>query len=473
MSSPQNYPLTPERKALIEAIQTARELLIRQSRTDFSPFVKYIKPDYEMQWFHAYICAKLNQFAKGDVKKLMILLPPQHGKTELATRLFPPYLLGQKPDLKIAIASYGDSTASGFNRAIQRNIDNEAYNQVFPDTKLNYSKIFGTNYDNYSRTEHKFEIVQKKGSLKTVGRGGPLTSEPVDIGIIDDLYKDRDEAKSPTISESAWNWYVDVFRTRLHNGSQQLIMNTRWDENDLCGRLLVEEPGEWEVIKFPAIRTEDINDYDRRQPGEALWPDKHSLEKILSQKKLSQVSYNSLYQQDPKPNTDVLVYSNWISIPQWPEEIESVTWGLDFGKTIGINALVKASTVGDNAYFKECLYASGVPMREVKNALVENGYKEGQIVYCDHMPGKIAELRTLGVSAFPALKGEGSIDAGITKLKEYTCHYTIDSINLKMELNNYQWVCYGKIITNQPVDEYNHILDACRYSVYSRYFRGR
>lgn len=462
-----------DRKQLIEAIKAAQELLIRQSRREFKKFVKYIKPDYEMQWFHAYICAKLNQFAKGDVKKLMILLPPQHGKTELATRLFPPYLLGQKPDLKIAIASYGDSTASGFNRAIQRNIDNEAYSQVFPDTKLNYSKIFGTNYDNYSRTEHKFEIVQKKGSLKTVGRGGPLTSEPVDIGIIDDLYKDRDEAKSTTISESAWNWYVDVFRTRLHNGSQQLIMNTRWDENDLCGRLLVEEPGEWEVIKFPAIRTEDINDYDTRQPGEALWPDKHSLEKILSQKKLSQVSYNSLYQQDPKPNTDVLVYSDWISIPQWPEEIESVTWGLDFGKTIGINALVKASTVGDNAYFKECLYASGVPMREVKNALLENGYKEGQIVYCDHMPGKIAELRTLGVSAFPALKGEGSIDAGITKLKEYTCHYTSDSINLKMELNNYQWVCYGKIITNVPVDEYNHILDACRYSVYSRYFRGR
>jgi hypothetical protein len=462
-----------ERKQIIEAIKAAQELLTRQSRGEFKKFVKYIKPDYEMQWFHAYICAKLNQFAKGEVKKLMILLPPQHGKTELATRLFPPYLLGQKPDLKIAIASYGDSTASGFNRAIQRNIDNEAYNQVFPDTKLNYSKIFGTNYDNYSRTEHKFEIVQRKGSLKTVGRGGPLTSEPVDIGIIDDLYKDRDEAKSPTISESAWNWYVDVFRTRLHNGSQQLIMNTRWDENDLCGRLLIEEPGEWEVIKFPAIRTEDINDYDTRQPGEALWPDKHSLEKILSQKKLSQVSYNSLYQQDPKPNTDVLVYSDWISIPQWPEEIESVTWGLDFGKTIGINALVKASTVGDNAYFKECLYASGVPMREIKNALAENGYKEGQIVYCDHMPGKIAELRMLGVSAFPALKGEGSIDAGITKLKEFTCHYTADSVNLKMELNNYQWVCYGKIITNVPVDEYNHILDACRYSVYSRYFRGR
>jgi hypothetical protein len=250
-------------------------------------------------------------------------------------------------------------------------------------------------------------------------------------------------------------------------------MNTRWDENDLAGRLLTEEPGEWEVIKFPAIRTEDINDYDPRQPGEVLWPGKHSLEKVLSQKKLSQVSYNSLYQQDPKPNTDILIYTNWVSIPQWPAEIETITWGLDFGKTTGTNALVKSGIVGDNLYFKECLYDPGVPMAEIKKKLDDNGYKEGQIVYCDHMPGKIAELRTLGVSAFPALKGEGSIDAGITKLKEYTCHYMQDSANLKMELNNYQWVCYGKIITNVPVDEFNHLLDACRYAVYSRYFRGR
>lgn len=473
MAYQQSYPLTPHRKVLIEQILAAQELLIRHARTDFNPFVKYIKPDYDMQWFHAYICSKLNQFAAGKIKKLMILLPPQHGKTELATRLFPPFLLGNNPDLRIAISSYSDTIASGFNRAIQRNIDNEAYALVFPETKLNYSKIFGTNYDNFSRTEHKFEIVKRKGSLKTVGRGGSLTSEPVDIGIIDDLYKDREEAKSLTVSESAWSWYVDVFRTRLHNDSQQLIMNTRWDENDLCGRLLVEEPGEWEVIKFPGIRTEDVNDYDPRKEGEALWPQKHSLEKILSQKKLSQVSYNSLYQQDPKPNTDILIYTNWISIPAWPDNIESITWGLDFGKTVGINALIKAAVVGDDIYFKECLYASGVPMSEIKKVLVANGYKEGQLVYCDHMPGKIAELRTLGVTAFPALKGEGSIDAGITKLKEYTCHYTQESINLKTELNNYQWVCYGKIITNQPVDEFNHLLDACRYAIYSRYFKGR
>lgn len=462
-----------DRVKLIGAIHAADELLIRRCRIRYRNFVKTMKPDYKMQWFHAYICEKLDAFVSGHIKKLMILMPPQHGKTELATRLLPPYMLGKNPDLRIAITSYSDSIASGFNRAIQRNIDNEVYGRIFPDTKLNNSKIFGTNYDNVTRTEHKFEIVNKKGSLKSVGRGGSLTSEPVDIGIIDDLYKDREEAKSLTISESAWNWYVDVFRTRLHNNSQQLIMNTRWDENDICGRLLIEEAGSWEVIKFPAIRTEDINDFDLRMPGEALWPDRHSLQKIEDQKKLSQVSFNSLYQQDPKPNTDILIFPNWVEIPAWPENVEKITWGLDFGKTTGTNALVKCGIEGDNVYFQEFLYAPGAPVSVIKDRLIESGYNRNQIVYCDHIPGKIHELLRSAIIAAPALKGEGSIAAGIDKLREYKCHYTADSVNLKMELNNYQYICYGKIITNVPVDEYNHLLDACRYAVFSRFFRGR
>jgi hypothetical protein len=462
---------TISRKELIQSIRAASELLKRKAKSSFKPFVRYIKDDYEMEWFHGYICEKLDEFAHGQIKKLMILMPPQHGKSELATRLFPAYLLGLNPDLRIAITSYSDSIAGGFNRSVQRYIDQEKYNDLFPETLLNNSKIFKTNYDNYTRTEHKFEIPGKRGSLKAVGRGGSLTSEPVDIGIIDDLYKDRTEAKSMTVSQAAWDWYVDVFRTRFHNGSQQLIMNTRWDENDICGRLLEEEKGQWEVIKFPAIRTEDVCNYDPRQPGEALWESKHSTEKIMAQKALSQVSYNSLYQQDPKPNTEILIFPDWISIPEWPSFIDRHVWGLDFGKTTGINALVKAATNGSDAYFQECCYAPNMDCEAIKSVLIANGYKEGEIVFCDHQPAKINELRRMGVAAMPAVKGEGSIDAGITYLKKFKCHYTANSTNIKMEINNYQWVCYGKIITNIPVDEFNHLCDSCRYALYSRYSR--
>lgn len=411
----------------------------------------------------------------------MILMPPQHGKSELATRLFPAFVLGNNPDKKIAIASYSDTMASGFNRAIQRNIDTHSYHKLFPETKLNNSKITGIKTDNYSRTEHLFELVGKKGSVRSVGRGGSLTGNPVDIGIIDDLYKDRTEARSMTVSEAAWQWYLDVFKTRLHNDSQQLIMNTRWDENDLCGRLLTEQPGQWEVIKFPAIKTQDVNDYDCRKEGAVLWESKHSLAKVLEQKKLSQVSFNSLYQQDPKPNTEILIFTNWIEIPDWPTvpgkdgqpvPMETSSWGLDFGKTTGINALIRFALNGEDAYFDEYLYESGIPAETIAKQMLEvYGYKSGTVVYCDHMPTKIATLRSKGIAAQLALKGDGSIDDGIQKLKKLNCHYTKRSVNLKNELNTYQWVTYGKVITNIPVDEFNHAIDACRYAYYSKFFR--
>lgn len=461
------------RNDLITTYLATEELLTRKARSNFKQFVLYSKPGYSMTWFHSYICEKLQEFAAGKIKKMMILLPPQHGKTELSTRQFPPYLLGQNPDRKIAIISYASHIAENFNRSIQLNIDNPTYHKLFPKTKLNYSKLFGTNYDGKVRTTEKCEIVEYNGSFKTIGRGGALTSETVDIGIIDDLYKDRDEAISRTISENAWQWYVDVFLTRLHNDSQQLIMNTRWDEFDICGRLLSKEASEWEVIRFPAIREIDEALYDPRAVGDALWADKHSKEKILGIKILNEVTFNSLYQQDPKPNSEILVFKNWQQILKWPvESIGAVSWGLDFGKTTGTNALVKCAVIGKDAYIQECLYERGVPVSIINDALIANGYKEGEIVWCDHIPAKINDLRTTHrISAMPAIKGPGSVSAGIDKMNEYNVHYI--GSNIKMETSKYQYVTYGNIITNEPVDDWNHALDASRYGLLSRYFRER
>lgn len=453
-----------KREELLQAIQTATELLKRKAKNSFRHYVLYSKPGYSMTWFHAHICTMLDLFAEGKIKKMMILVPPQHGKSELATRQFPAYLLGRNPNLKIGIACYAAGIAMSFNRQIQRNIDCEVYGELFPDTKLNYSKIFKTRVENFSRNTEKFEIINYSGFVKTVGRGGALTSETIDVGIIDDLYKDRQEATSPAVSKSAWDWYVDVFRTRLHNDSQELIMNTRWDEFDLCGRLLKEEPDEWVVIKFPAIKTKDISEYDHRKKGEALWPERHSIEKIMKVKKLNEVTFNSLYQQDPKPNTKLMVFPNWIETPVFPTNVDTIYWGLDFGKTTGINALVKHTRLENKRYFDECLYEPGLSAKAIAEILWNEGYIEGQPVFCDHQPTKISALRALGISAFPALKGEGSIMLGIDKLNETENYYTARSKNIRMELGKYQYVTYGSIITRIPVDEWNHLMDSCRYA---------
>jgi len=156
----------------------------------------------------------------------MIFVPPQHGKSELATRRFPAYQLGANPNCKIAICSYSSTIASTFNRDIQRIIDDKPYSEVFPLTTLNENSAINPSKNAYLRNSETFEIIGHQGFVKTVGVGGSLTGTPVDLGIIDDPFKDREEAMSTTIREKVYNWYTDVFSTRLHNASQQLLIMT-------------------------------------------------------------------------------------------------------------------------------------------------------------------------------------------------------------------------------------------------------
>lgn len=463
--------MTSERRQLLQSIAAANELLRRKAKEDYKRFVLYMKDDYIMKSFHAYICERLQAFAEGKVKKMMILVPAQHGKSELATRLFPAYLLGLNPELRIAIATYGYTLAKKFNRDIQRNMSTAKYSSIFPDTRIGNNNKDADDENTYTKTQSQFDIVGHQGSLITLGRGGGLTGNPVDIGIMDDLYKDRNEAISPTISEGIWDWYVDVFLTRLHNNSQQLIMNTRWDENDLAGRLLTKEPNEWEVIVFPAIKTQDVVPYDNREEGEPLFPEKHSLEKLLKQKGLDETSFNSIYQQDPKPNTQILIYNNWIEIPEWPKNIETYNFGLDWGGETGITTLIKCAMDEENAWFDEWFYEKDMSTKNIIDLLKDQEYG-GQIIHADHSPTKINALILGGITVMPAIKGEGSVHWGITELKKKKCHYTARSVNLKSELRKYQWFVYGQIITNIPVKKDNHALDACRYGTVSQFFIG-
>ncbi len=275
------------------------ELLARtKAQDDFLLFIKYTKPDFEINWHHRLLADKLQAFADGKIKKLMIYLPPQVGKSEMSTRRLPPYILGKNPDKRIAICAYNQTFSSQFNRDIQRIITDTTYRNVFPNTKLNEKNISTDARGSYLRNSEVFEVVGHKGRVKTVGVGGALTGTAVDIGIIDDPIKDAVEAFSGVFRDRLWDWYLSVFKTRLHNNSQQLITLTRWHEEDLAGRILKNEK-DWEVIVLPAIREDYNNDYDPRDIGEAIWPNRHSLERYEEIKKLNPLIYVSLYQQRP------------------------------------------------------------------------------------------------------------------------------------------------------------------------------
>ncbi len=301
---------------IYDAIKKAKFVLNEKGRNSLLTFTKATMPTFSPAPFHKRYYAILNDFAEGKIKKLMVFMPPQHGKTEGSTRRLPSYVLGRKPDTKIAVVSYNAPKARKFNREIQRVIDTPEYHEIFPDTCLNASNVT-TVAGSWLRNADECEIVGHRGGFKTVGVGGPLTGDPVDMLIMDDIYKDAKSAWSPTVRESIEDWYDTVAETRLHNDSQQLIVFTRWHEKDLAGHLLeqqgiydpVTNPDGWVVVIYQAIKMGAPTEYDPREEGQPLWPERHNLEKLLLTKKRNPHVFESLYQQDPKP-LQGLMYEN-------------------------------------------------------------------------------------------------------------------------------------------------------------------
>ena len=164
----------------------------RLAASSFSHFLGYINPTYQMEWFHKVIAEHCQMLFEGKIKNLMVFVPPQHGKSEVVSRIFPAWAFGRNPDLKIAGCSYSSDLAGQFSRSIQRTIDSQEYHDIFPDAILNGSNAH-TNVRGYLRNVNVFEFVGRRGFYKAVGVGGGLTGTAVDIAIIDDPVKDAME----------------------------------------------------------------------------------------------------------------------------------------------------------------------------------------------------------------------------------------------------------------------------------------
>lgn len=323
-------------KEAVHAELAKRELLY---------FITYMS-DNIITPFHATYYNILDLFAKGKIKNLMVTVPPQHGKSDGSTRYLPANMLGLNPNLRIAIGSYADPFAQKFNRDIQRIIDSEKYHHVFPGTTLNRSNVV-TLTNNYVRNNHEFEIVNYKGGLKAVGRGGGLTGNPVDVMLMDDLYKDRKEGNSPVVRKTVIEWYTSVVVKRLHNYSQQLIVFTRWHENDLIGYLedkdLVIEAKTWEdllnagekfvKVNFEAIMESDPTELDPRKKNEVLFPQRHSFEKLDAERKLDPLEFDCMNQGNPSTKVG-LMYNDFMTydkLPTTPAFVKNQTDTADEG----------------------------------------------------------------------------------------------------------------------------------------------
>ena len=325
---------------ITRALTENPELFLQEgARRNLLYFAQYMQPDFQATPFHRTYYRVLDMFAKGQIQNLIIQAPPQHGKSQGSSRHLPAQMLGTRPDVRIAICSYAATIAKDFNRDVQRLIDNERYHAIFPNTCLNGSNVV-TVANNYLRNSDVFEIVDHLGSLRVVGRGGSLTSKTVDVMIFDDLYKDAAEANSPQIRQTAWDWYTKVARTRLHNDSQQLIVFTRWHPDDIIGKICDSEQvvtiecwddfarvpsGGWALVNFEAIKTGAPTEIDQREPGQPLWPARHSMDRLLQIKAIDPVGFQCLFQGDPG-NAEGKLYQpfkTWVEKSDWGTYVRS------------------------------------------------------------------------------------------------------------------------------------------------------
>ena len=290
---------------MVTPAEAASELLARRkARASLIGFIQYIDPEYIISDFSITVCAALEQFLsdqQAGLRPVLVLqAPPQHGKSQVASRYLPAWLFGKNADLNIGGLSYGKDLASDMNRDVQRIMMSEEYKRVFPESLLNQKRVVTVEVE-AKRNSETFEIVGKKGRYISQGVGGPLTGKRLDIGIIDDPIKNAKEALSATVKNGVWNWYITTFMTRLSKNSGQIIMATSWATDDLSGRVIASNPRA-RLMKFPAISAD----------GLALVPELHPIEKLLETKaSMSDYFWSAMYQQEPKVLGGDIIKGHW------------------------------------------------------------------------------------------------------------------------------------------------------------------
>lgn len=271
--------------------ELARRLLAREH---LLPFVMRNKPDYKAGWVHKDICRRLEKFsdevAAGLSPRLILMLPPRSGKSELASVQFPPWHMGRHPEHEIISTSHTASLANGFSRKVRGIMRTPAFKTVFPKTILDK--------DNQN-TEGW--LTTRGGGYVPAGVGGAIVGKGAHILVIDDPVKNAEEAESETAREAIWDWYTSVAYTRLAPGGGVIIIMQRWHDDDLSGRLeRLMKQGEgdnWEIVRYPAIAEQDEK---FRKKGEALHPERYDLEALEAIKRaVGPRVWAALYQQSP------------------------------------------------------------------------------------------------------------------------------------------------------------------------------
>lgn len=281
---------------LIDRLKTLEEQ--KTSQDNYLKFVKKIWPSFIEGKHHKIYADKLQKVADGKIKRLIVNMPPRHTKSEFASYLFPAWLMGRRPDLKIIQATHTAELAVGFGRKVKNLIDSDDFRDIFPEIKLaTDAKASGRWSTNGG------------GEYYAVGVGGALAGRGADLCIIDDPVSEQD-ALSPTALDSIYEWYTSGPRQRLQPGGSIIIVMTRWGIKDLTARVIAKQSeggaDRWEVVEFPAIFPDTNN---------VLWPEYWSREELDGVKASIPVAkWNAQYMQNPTAEEGAIIKREWWNV---------------------------------------------------------------------------------------------------------------------------------------------------------------
>lgn len=232
--------------------------------------------------------AELEAVERGDTPRLMVLMPPGSAKSTYASVLFPAWFLGRNPENAILGVSNTTDLAERFSRRVRNLVASREFRNVFQGDGLSEDSAAAGNWE-----------TLRRGEFFAAGMGSAIAGRRADLGLIDDPIKTRQEADSDRVRQTHWDWYVNDFLTRLKPSGRQILIQTRWHEDDLGGRILEREASKWKVVKLPMLAMQ--NDPLNRAIGERLWPEWFT-EDMISTAQADTRSFNALYQQEPVPD---------------------------------------------------------------------------------------------------------------------------------------------------------------------------
>lgn len=270
--------------------------------------------------------------AEGRADRVMLTMPPRHGKSRRASRWAPLWYLRRNPGHRMMIASYSSDLADDHGRWIR-------------DAIITWGDDLGIQLKPGSSAANRFDIAGGEGGLLAAGIGGGLTGRGAHIAIVDDPVKDMADADSPTMRKRAWDWWTSVLQTRLEPVGAICLIQTRWHEDDLAGRILATERSAWRVIDLPAL-ADSPDDPLGRAPGEALWPERFDKDHhAKTRKRVGERVWGALYQQKPRPPEGGVWQRTWIDTAR----INAVQFsGLDMARiVVAVDPAGGESTVGD------------------------------------------------------------------------------------------------------------------------------